>query len=56
MISVTATVNGQIVTIINILIDGINISIVYIDSSNNVKVHKLMYIPGIILATGATIL
>jgi hypothetical protein len=55
MISVTATVNGENVTIINILIDGINISIVYIDSNNDVKIHKTMYVPGIIIATGATI-
>lgn len=55
MISVVANINGEPGTIINIKVDGINITVIYIDGSGTVKTHKLMYVPGIILATEAVV-
>lgn len=55
MISVVANVGGETGTIINIKVDGINITVIYVDGSGNVKTQKYMYVPGIILATEAVI-
>ena len=55
MISVVANVGGETGTIINIKVDGINITIIYVDGSGNVKTQKYMYVPGIILATEAVV-
>lgn len=55
MISVAATVNGESGTIISIKVEGININVIYVDGLGNVKNFKLMYQPGVIIATGAVI-
>lgn len=55
MNSITATLDGETVTIVEVTIDGINGTIVYIDSVGVIKTKKFMAIDGVTLATGALV-
>jgi len=56
--NVTATLDGDVVTIVDVDINGSDIYIAYVDSSNDVKVTKKLYplgSTGFIIATSATV-
>lgn len=50
MTSVSATINGSIVNVVNVIADGSNYYTVYVDGSNNFKISR-----GYIETSGTTI-
>ena len=60
--NISATMNGSHVSIVNILVDGSSLGIVYVDASNNLNVLR-QYIPAtsaagipFVLGTSATVI
>lgn len=51
MNSVSATVNGQIVNIVEVLVDGSNINYVFVDAGRNLKVSSRIYLDNSVSAT-----
>lgn len=56
--NISATLNGEAVTIVSIVGNGLDVYIAYIDSSTNLKMTKKMRAmseESVLIATGATI-
>lgn len=51
MNSVSATVNGQIINVVEVIVDGSNIHYVYVDSGKNLKVSNRIYLDSSVSAT-----
>lgn len=51
MNSVSATVNGQAVNIVDVVVDGCNIYYVYVDSGKFLKVSNRIYLDNSVSAT-----
>ena len=51
MNSVSATVNGQAVNIVDVIVDGSNIHYVYVDSGKFLKVSNRIYLDNLVSAT-----
>jgi hypothetical protein len=57
--NVSATLNGESVTIVDVNVNGLNIAITYVDASTNLKVY-ITYVSkaamSTIIATGAAVI
>jgi hypothetical protein len=56
--NVTATLNGESVTIVDVNVNGLNIVITYVDADDNLKVYQTIVSKAAmstIIATGATV-
>lgn len=51
MTSVSATVNGKVINIVEVLVDGSNINYVFVDAGRNLKVSSRIYLDNSVSAT-----
>ena len=51
MNSVSATINGQVVNVVEVIVDGSNINYVFVDSAKNLKVSSRIYLDNSVSAT-----